>query len=380
MKKLLTLFVFLFIPLIAILFVQCNEPVIEPTDQDMVLSLNKGGEGGGDHTSELPNNLSFPALLADGFTLDPVTESLTVPYADPYSGYTMAEIFDLYKIDNEDLPDDEILALIDADAVLLYPGLTAEEIALLRPNGPWHAQKVVGNAWRGPFETYTVGTPVAFIDWGDMMESVDAKVRTPYRVEFGVYVELPAPVSAYTMTLLAFPSSLDETQGTNGTRYDCNYATIASPTGTLVIQMYDEDATLTWNAATGQWDGAYPPEDVKFAQECNVGGKFIFGASVGGWKPAKEGKYRITFYLKGSDVSLVGAEVGDYNDGAPIIPKIGERNTAEVDDINNLTYMDVTAIDGGRSGSESGGEDGDGDGDGDGGDHEGDGNNGTGGE
>ena len=48
-----------------------------------------------------------------------------------------------------------------------------------------------------------------------MMESVDAKVRTPYRVEFAVYVQLPTPMSAYTMALLAFPSSEDETQGTN---------------------------------------------------------------------------------------------------------------------------------------------------------------------
>ena len=85
-----------------------------------------------------------------------------------------------------------------------------------------------------------------------------------------------------------------------------------------------------------------------FAQELNVGGKYIFGASTGGWKPTDLGEYRITFYFQaGSTVSLVGAQVGDYNGGAPIIPKIGENNTAVVDATNNLTYMDVTATGGG---------------------------------
>ena len=56
--------------------------------------------------------------------------------------------------------------------------------------------------------------------------------------------------------------------------------------------------------------------------ECNVGGKFIFGASTGGFKPDKAGEYRITFYFEeGSTVSLADAQIGDYNDGAPIIPK-----------------------------------------------------------
>ena len=64
-----------------------------------------------------------------------------------------------------------------------------------------------------------------------------------------------------------------ETQGTNGTRYDCDYATIASPVGKCVIQRYEPGATLTWNAALGQWDGAYDPETgFGFAQELNVGG------------------------------------------------------------------------------------------------------------
>jgi hypothetical protein len=313
-------FSLIFVFSLALLLVQCTDPPVSPPI-DESLTLFAGGRGGGNggggggHTETQANNLSFPALLADGFSLSPVTESLTVPYAGAYEGLTQAEI----------------------DALIA--------------TGPWYAQKVEGNVWQGEYQTYT-GTPVTFIDWGDAMESVDPKIRRPYRVEFGVYVELPTTMSAYTMALLAFPSSKDETQGTNGTRYDCGYATIASPLGKCVIQKYDPGATLTWNATLGQWDGAYGPETgFGFAQELNVGGKYIFGASTGGWKPTELGEYRITFYFdQGSAVNLTGAQPGDYNSGAPIIPKIGERNTAVVDGTNNLTYMDVTVVPGGGGG------------------------------
>ena len=307
----------LFALLLALTLVQCTDNSVVSVQDEFITKGpgNGGGSGGGGngdggHTETTPNNLSFPALLADGVSLTTITESLTVPYAGAYEG------------------------------------LTAEEIAALQATGPWFAQKVEGNVWQGPFETYTTGTPVAFIDWGDAMESVDPKLRRPYRVEFGVYVQLPTPMDAYTMALLAYPSSPDETQGTDGSRYACNYATIASPLGTAVIQRYDGDpSSLIWNPAAGQWDNAYPPETgFGFAQELNVGGKYIFGASTGGFKPTIAGNYRITFYFQeGSQVSLVGAQVGDYNDGSPIVPKIGENNTAVVDNENNLTYMDVQA-------------------------------------
>lgn len=304
-----------FVLLLAFSLVQCTDPSVNPVNtENMEIQCDKGGPGGGGHTETLANNLSFPALLADGYTITPITEPLfTVPYTGPYDG------------------------------------LTAEEIAALELTGPWYAQKVEGNVWQAQYESVTTAN-VYFIDWGDAMESVDPKLRRPYRVELALYAQLTTPMSAYKMALLAFPSSPDETQGTNNTMYDNYFATIATPKGKIVIQRYEPGATLTWNGSS--WDGAYPPETgFGFAQELNVGGKFIFGASTGGWKPTILGEYRVTFYFEaGSGVSLATSQPGDYNEGAPIIPKIGERNTAVIDVVNNISYIDVTAVGGGGGG------------------------------
>ncbi len=76
MKK---FFFLLFIPLIAILFLQCSEQFVEPNDQETASFLDKtkpnengNGVGGGGGT-ELTNNLSFPAFLADGYSLTAVS-------------------------------------------------------------------------------------------------------------------------------------------------------------------------------------------------------------------------------------------------------------------------------------------------------------------
>ena len=69
MKKLFILFAFLFIPIIAMLFIQCNDPLVEPTDKDTVVSLDKG-----EVEPTAGNNLSFPAFLADGYQVPSLPE------------------------------------------------------------------------------------------------------------------------------------------------------------------------------------------------------------------------------------------------------------------------------------------------------------------
>ena len=75
---------------------------------------------------------------------------------------------------------------------------------------------------------------VTFIDWGDAIESVDPKINRPYRLELALYSNQYGPMTAYTMTELAFPSSPQETQGTNTLTYESNYAAVASPTEDLL--------------------------------------------------------------------------------------------------------------------------------------------------
>ena len=309
---------------LCLLFTQCEkEEIVLQGDPGQALATNAtdpgsmkgpGGGGGGGHTETTGNNLSFPALLADNFSVTPIASALfTTAYIGPYTG------------------------------------LTQEQIDYLSANGPWYAQKVEGNVWQAEYQSVTFAD-VYFVDWGDAMESVDPKINRPYRLELALYAQLTDPMTAYKMAELAFPSSPQETQGTNTTTYDSYFSTIATPNGKLAVQKYVGDpAFLVWDASSGKWTGdgdnvtAFDPVSVSFQQELNVGGKYIFGASTGGWKPTELAEFRITFFFtSGSTVSLATAQPGDYNSGAPIIPKVGENNTAVVDATNNITYIDVT--------------------------------------
>ncbi len=302
---------FFFALFLSFVLIQCYQPV-DPIDKD--LQLAKGPHGGGGHTETLTNNLSFPALLADNFTITPITaSSFTVEYIGPFTG------------------------------------ITTDQYDFVSVNGPWYAQKVEGNIWQADYNSVT-NIEVSFVDWGDAIEAVDPKIGRPYRVELALYSELTNPMTAFKMTELAFPSSPQETQGTNKFTYESYYASIATSKGSIVIQRYDEGAVLSWNGTS--WDGAYDPETgFGFAQELNVGGKYIFGASTGGWKPTQMGEYRITFYFEeGSGVSLSNAQIGDYAYPDPVVPKTAENNQPFVDATNNLTYVDVTVVQSGGGG------------------------------
>ena len=275
-----------------------------------------GGGGGGGETTAV-NNLSYPAIAVDGFAIAPLAApSFTVPYGG------------------------------------LYPGLTTEQIAALEASGPWYAQKTVGNTWQADF-ALQAGEAVTYIDWGDNIESVNPKVRTPFRLEVTLYKLLASPMTGYTMAVLEYPSSLDELQGTNTVTYEGNYATVVSASPKLVIQYLGASVPegMTWLGTA--WDsGSIIP--VSFAPELNVGGKYVFGASVGGWKPDQPGYYRITFYVpSGSGVDLTSAIVANEATGFTG-PAEGTAATPVVDAPNNLTYVDVRAIGGGGGGGGSG--------------------------
>ena len=326
---------FLVIPLISMVFLgQCTKDTgnFESGDLNFVKAAGAGygpgngngggGGGGGGETETAGNNLSFPVLAKDDFPINSIVEP---SWGVEYNG--------------------------------TYPGLTQEEKDWLLLNGPWYAQKVEGNVWQAAFDIVNVSETVSFIDWGDVIESSNPKINRPFRLEVTLYKGLLTTMQGYVMALLEYPSSSTEVQGNNKGFYESNWATIISDKPSLIIQNISDasdPSSLIWDADESQWRDsngeAYPDTPISFGPELNVGGKYIFGASEGGWKPTTAGTYRITFFIKGSNISFNETTyIGNYNGNTdpPIPVENGTAATPIVDYENNLTYVDVTVVAGG---------------------------------
>lgn len=281
-----------------------------------------GGGGGGGHPGEesAGNNLSFPVIAVDGFGITTLSETT---FLVPYTGE--------------------------------YPGLTDEQKAYVAANGPWYPQKTEGNVWQADFVSKT-SESVTFINWGDNIESVNPKLRRPFRLEVTLFKTLDSPMTAYTMAELEYPSSSNELQGTNTNTYESNYATVVSNKPEFVVQYLGNEipTDLTWDVS--RWvtgDGTYPPivSGFGFAPELNVGGKYIFGASTGGWKPDSVGFYRLTFFIPaGSGIDLSGAVIDNFPPAVSTEADEGGVATPVVMGDLNLTYVDVEVISGGGGG------------------------------
>jgi hypothetical protein len=303
-----------------------------------------GGSGGGGHTETAGNNLSFPVVFAGGsITLPGTTDpSLTVPYST-----TVQYPFDFFEDGS-----------VDA-------------------SGYAFAQKVQGNSWQAGSVQAGELVNVSLINWGDSLESNDVKAGRPVRIEATLFKTLgtdglPATLIAYPMTMLANPSSPDEIQGAGSSTldgkspitYESTSATVYSPQIALTLQPLVgaredvDDDDLLWNGT--KWvdndsldpSGVGDPITVNFGYEINVGGKLIYGLSQGGWSPPKLAPgvpyqdYRITLYALDSSVAinLRDAEVVDANPeagGAPVVSTVNN---------NNLTYIDIRAINSGGGG------------------------------
>lgn len=271
---------------------------------------------------ELGNNLSFPVIAVDGFSITPLIQnSFTVPYTGT------------------------------------FPGLTDEEKAELG-GYTWYPQKTLGNVWQAEFSNMGA-VDVTYIDWGDNIESVNPKLRRPFRLEVTLYQKLVSPMATFTMAVLENPSSSDELQGTNTIQvYDNPYATVVSTRPRLRIQYLGNTSkpeVLNWDGA--QWvtgSGTVPTIiPVTFGPELNVAGKYVFGASQGGWTPDNIGWYRLTFYLSSQDgqsgVDLRGATIANYSDEFTGTSE-GTAAVPVIDAINNLSYVDVKVTKGGGEG------------------------------
>lgn len=285
-----------------------------------------GGGGGEEPTAG--NNLSFPTIAVDSFAaldvIPPTELQLTVPYTGPYTG------------------------------------LSAEELAIATSD-EWYAQKTEGNVWQADFRRSTEHESVTYIDWGDNIESVNPKLGAPFRLEITLYQALVPntqgeTLTQYQMAILAFPSSPNEVQGTNGETFEGDYATVISTQPKLGIQYLGGSVPedLIWDGT--QWvraDTTIPvATTISFAPELNVAGKYIYGASQGGWKPANTGYYRITFHVPdNSTIDLSTATINNYPFSEDVEVTEDESETGAAIPVvvgdSNLSYVDVLVVAGG---------------------------------
>lgn len=359
------------LPLTLILMWACETP-LETSDSAEVQSLDSDitalakpsdGETAG-------NNLSFPVIWSDGVEKplrgtvgSPVLNGLFFT-ADSYNWYVQNDL-----------------------------------------NNTWQAQSL--NAITDAYESPVV---VSTIDWGDNLEAKAWPFGAQVRVETVLYKTLTTPLNGYTMQIEdPTISGIDEVWGTNGVTYPSNEATVYSGTAKLVIQQLlkdrdDPSLSTTWDAGLSRWTGDVGPplfeggvwEAVDgpgdYNAEVNVQGKVIYGYNwVTRKTAAGPGDYRITFVLDATSQVTYNT---DFDASTTILAREEEEEevviqdepdlgggVAMIDDVNNLTYMDVRLTLKNGSGK-PGGNDGKGNGGGGGGgkpDHAGNGGGGQGG-
>ncbi len=310
----------LVIPLLVdgmVFFMQCSDEFLLSEKDDMIAKAGKGGSdggGGGGETETAGNNLSFPVITADNYQIAEIPAG-SFQWSIPYTGD--------------------------------YPGLSAEDLATLGTD-TWYARKVEGNIWQAyfdmPKEQYAV---VSYIDWGDVIEAVNPTIGRPSRVEVTLYTSAATgpggnlTMTGYTMALMENPSSPDEVQGNNMTPYDSHWATIVSSQPMMAIQFYGKGTHGEWNPA-GYWEGIEPCVNFSFAPELNVGGKYIYSTSEGGWRPTATGMYRLTFYMPDSQILFdENSDVMDFVSGGFVEPET-MASAPQIKVANNLSYVDVT--------------------------------------
>ncbi len=250
--------------------------------------------GGGGEIEAASNNLSYPAVWAEGASL---TLQGTMEQSSLAGAFTAKEGFN------------------------------------------WYHQHDLLNVWQAENVGGVPSTPVGIdnVDWADALESMDWALGSKIRVELVLYHA--AAMHGFPMTFL-YGSGVTEMWGTKGgpcaitdstgacvsyfgVLTEGNYATVYSNTGRLTIQKIGSDPAaasptdLVWNSTLQRWaasDGSvFPsffshgvwetyatgtkPSD-KFSSEINLPGKAIYGST---WDTGKasdgNGLYRLTFSL-----------------------------------------------------------------------------------
>lgn len=303
---------------------------------------NPGGGGGKPGGETAGNNLSYPVQWSeDGLVVDlPGTEGVVT-----VNGVVMKGTYS---------PDD--------------------------PTVCWGAvQKDQLNSWRAD-SLLATPTPnaVTTIDWGDNLESKDWKLGTVVRVETGLYdAALAAPMTKYEMCYIS-GSGTDEVWGLRVDEVtklpvdvtESNEAMVYTAGARLTIQKIEPGGTYAWDPVTHAWTGTGAGTPIfnaaawqktadgpgSYGAELNVGGKIVYGFV---WKTTglTAGEYRLTFSLDDAEPGFVGSGAA-FDSTTTILASTeveaaaedeGGGNTAQIDTVNQLTYIDVGLTAGGGS-------------------------------
>lgn len=250
---------FALILLTAVVFIQCNDTILNDNHPESNTILSKG-PGSGGHTETATNNLSVPTIMINGsFT------GITVPLESP-----------------------------------IYP--TGIPQTGFEVEGYYYVQGV--HKWQSEATTATFATATA--EWGDNLAG-DAKLKVgqPIRVELGLFDDQGVQMEGFTVIKLE-PSKLDRESkyGTLATYDDVNEKWNATAE-ILPARVYDSGVTFSVkNMSTG----AYAvPEGTNPTAEINATGKVVYGYNL---RVTDAAQYEITFVIP--NVDITGVDAGTY--------------------------------------------------------------------
>jgi hypothetical protein len=366
----------------------CDDPTTLPEsaqdDVSVVLMQAKSGPPDGVGESTAGSNLSFPTIWAEGTTKSPRGTMGSVSLGGAWWywwGEPLVEGGDPLSCE----PDPQnTTRCIDGSS----PGTGAVKAFL---------QKDAANEWQADNYAATAPVNVDRINWGDAIESVSWTIKSKVRIEATLFEDVAETMTGYTMRHTSGHGT-DEmwavdagTGGTQALTYESPEAIVYSPCSRLTIQKllvdrdaltYPVDSRLTWNAATGLWEGSAVSESAVFNEglapegpgggfgaEINIQGKIVYGMT---WdvKTMNDGvgDYRVTFSL--DDANCSTSTLNTFITAATeiIVPEEeeaevtvtsapGEGGTAWIDGDNNLTFIDlrITLKETGKGGGGGGG-------------------------
>jgi len=241
----------------------------------------------------------------------------------------------------------------------------------------WFLQQDELNEWQAASADWSAApVDVTTIDWGDNLEAHPWTIKSLVRTEVVLFQDISAaPMTGYEMYHISGEGTT-EVWGTNGVTYQSNEATVYSGVARYTIQKLEVDPYdsvtglpvdnvtlgLSWNAATGVWDGpvgamlynsaVWEAEGVTgkilasiYSSETNIPGKIIYGYN---WNLKRSndgvGFYRITFSLDADGGHNGEIPCNTFFTGDTSV-KFSENveggGIGVIDTVKNLTYIDV---------------------------------------